>query len=227
MNLDEMTEYRKYLISHGINPDVRSSDEQKEAVNESRKNVIEFSTKVLGLSAVHPEADPKRWPGPEGQDVSAPPTNVLRKNFLQIKDLEEDYILLVNRVMLHACRRVYCLLTTEAMATICRFGFPRDLRGFITMLIDVDNHQILDQILRDDEFRNAAEFILGNLEILRNHPRIVQHIAELLPIWRGNMDAKLIRSPESLLRYILKYILKPEQVSIIIIDIYVKYFYTE
>ena len=60
MNLDEMTEYRKYLISHGINPDVRSSDEQKEAVNESRKNVIEFSTKVLGLSAVHPEADPKR-----------------------------------------------------------------------------------------------------------------------------------------------------------------------
>ena len=214
MNLEETTEYRLYLSSHGINPDVRSTDEQKAAVLESRDNVIEFTTKVLGLSAVHPQADPKRWPGPEGQDVSAPPTNVLRENFLQVTDMEEDYALLVNRVMLHACRRAYCLITTEAREAICRFGFPLTLRGFITMLTEVDNHQILDQIVRDDQFSKAAAFVLGSLELLRNHPRLVQHIPDILGIWRGNMDAKLIKSPESLLRYILKYIMKPETGSL-------------
>ena len=214
MNLEEMTDYRKYLISHGIDPDVRSSDEKKAEVQASRTNVVEFTTKALGLSAVHPEADPKRWPGPEGQDVSAPPTNVLRENFLQVTDMDEDYILLVNRVMLHACRRVYCLIITEARDTICRFGFPLTLRGFIARLAEVDNKQILDAVTRDPEFLDAASFILGNLEILRSHPRLVQHIPELLPLWRGNMDVKLIRSPETLLRYILKYILKPEAGSL-------------
>ena len=219
MNLEEMTEYRLYLSSHGINPDVRSTDEQKAAVLESRDNVIEFTTKVLGLSAVHPQADPKRWPGPEGQDVSAPPTNVLRENFLQVTDMEEDYALLVNRAMLHACRRAYCLITTEARETICRFGFPLDLRGFIAMLAEVDNHQILDQIVRDEQFSKAAAFVLGSLELLRNHPRLVQHIPDILCIWRGNIDCKLIKSPESLLRYILKYIMKPETGSLAFNDI--------
>ena len=219
MNLEDMTEYRLYLSSHGINPDVRSTDEQKAAVLESRDNVIEFTTKVLGLSAVHPQADPKRWPGPEGQDVSAPPTNVLRENFLQVTDMEEDYALLVNRAMLHACRRAYCLITTEARETICRFGFPLDLRGFIAMLAEVDNHQILDQIVRDEQFSKAAAFVLGSLELLRNHPRLVQHIPDILCIWRGNIDCKLIKSPESLLRYILKYIMKPETGSLAFNDI--------
>lgn len=60
---------------------------------------------------------------------------------------------------------------------------------------------------------NEAEFHMNELKILRNHPRIVQHIPEILSIWRGNVDQKLIESLQHLLRYLLKYVLKPEQGS--------------
>ena len=102
---------------------------------------------------------------------------------------------------------------------VCRFGFPLLLRGFDKMLAEVDEHEILDQVLRNEEFAKAAEFVFGALELLRNHPRLVAHIPELLPIWRGNMDMKLIKSPEALLKYILKYIMKPEAGSLAFTDI--------
>ena len=66
MNPAQMQEYRLHLISEGFNPDKPSSEELKAVVAESREKVIEFVTKDLGLSAVHPQADPKQWPGPEG-----------------------------------------------------------------------------------------------------------------------------------------------------------------
>ena len=65
--------------------------------------MIEFTTQDLGLSACHPQPDPKLWPGPEGQDVTAPATNCLRDNFLDVTDFETDYEHLINRAMLHAC----------------------------------------------------------------------------------------------------------------------------
>ena len=220
MNPAQMQEYRIHLISEGINPDKPSSEELKAVVAESREKVVDFVTKDLGLSAVHPQADPKQWPGPEGQDVSAPPTNCLRDNYLHLEDYDMDYIRLINRCMLHACKITYCLIRLELLNTfVCRFGFPLLLRGFDKMLAEVDEHQILDQVLRNEEFAKAAEFVLGSLELLRNHPRLVAHIPELLPIWRGNMDMKLIKSPEALLKYILKYIMKPEAGSLAFTDI--------
>ena len=86
----------------------------------------------------------------------------------------------------------------------CRFGFPQTLHGFVKMLSEVDGHQILDEIVRNEDFQEGAKFIEGSLEFLRNHPRLVGHIPELLPFWRGNIDMKLIKSPETLLKYILK-----------------------
>ena len=65
----------------------------------------------------------------------------------------------------------------------------------------------------EENMPDGAEFYRNKLNILRNHPRIVQHVPELLSIWRGNVDQKLIESLQHLLRYLLKYVLKPEQGS--------------
>ena len=96
----ELRDYTMGLKKQGINIEDPISEELRERVTECRDRVIEFSTKVLGLSSCHPQPDPKLWPGPEGQDVSAPPTNCLRENVLELTDLEEDYVRLINRVML-------------------------------------------------------------------------------------------------------------------------------
>ena len=74
----EMEEYRKEMRKHGVDLDNPSTEEMKQRVTQSRERVIDFTTKELGLSTCHPQPDPKRWPGPYGQDVSAPPTNCVR-----------------------------------------------------------------------------------------------------------------------------------------------------
>ena len=217
MSQAEMDQYRKDLQKEGIDMDKVSTEETKQEVAASRQRVIEFTTQDLGLSACHPQPDPKRWPGPYGQDVSAPATNCLRDNFLDITDFETDYEHLINRAMLHACRITYCIIESafrrENLPDRCRFGYPLTLYGFIQRLLEVDGHAIWDEIERDPEFQEGADFVYGTLEILRNHPRLVCHVPELLSLWRGNIDMKLIKNPEQLLKYILKYMMKPEQNS--------------
>ena len=214
MSEEELGEYRRELMKMGINMDEPSTEDERQEVAESRQRVIDFTTKVLGLSTCHPQSDPKLWPGPEGQNVSAPSTNSLRENFLEITDFEADYERMVNRVMLHACRITYCLVQTAFGKNRCRFGYPLTLNGFIAKLMESDGHPIWNEMVRTIGFEEGAEFLYGTLEILRNHPRMVSHIPELLPIWRGNIDQKLINSPETLLKYILKYMMKPEEGSL-------------
>ena len=62
-------------------------------VSVARKKVEEFASKHIGISAVHPQQDPKQWPGPEGQNCSRPSTNVLRKSY--DKTEENDYEMLL------------------------------------------------------------------------------------------------------------------------------------
>jgi hypothetical protein len=45
------------------------------------------------------------------------------------------------------------------------------------------------------------------------------HVPELLNIWRGKIDAKLIDDPNRFLEYALKYLLEPEQGSLLLTDI--------
>ena len=58
-----------------------------------------------------------------------------------------------------------------------------------------------------------AYFKDNQLIHLRNHPYLVNHITELLPVWRANIEAKAVTSWDQLVRYILKYTLKPEEKS--------------
>ena len=51
------------------------------------------------------------------------------------------------------------------------------------------------------------------LELLRNHPDMNNHIAELLIIWGANVDQKTIETYEQLVQYILKYVMKAEETS--------------
>ena len=61
--------------------------------------------------------------------------------------------------------------------------------------------------------KNSLKMINTTLEILRNHPDMNNHIAELLILWRANVDQKSIETYEQLVQYILKYVMKPEETS--------------
>ena len=73
--------------------------------------------------------------------------------------------------------------------------------------------------MRSDDFPLGAGFEYGKLRIVRNYPRIVMHVPELLVLWRGNVDQKLIDNPKQFLKYALKYLLKPEVGSLAFSDI--------
>ena len=109
------------------------SPEEQASILESRQKVVEFAVNHLGLSSVHPQENPKQWPGPEGQNVSKPLTNCLRKNYLNVITRKggvlEDYENLVNRVQLHGCRLSYCLKIILLNIARCRFGYPMRLNG--------------------------------------------------------------------------------------------------
>ena len=72
---------------------------------EARKRVIQFAVETVGITAVHPNEDPKMWPAPTGQNIYEPDINCLRQDYKDvIKDdetIKKDYELLCNRVEIH------------------------------------------------------------------------------------------------------------------------------
>ena len=112
----------------------------------------------------------------------------------------------------------------------CRFQYPFWLNGFKGT--NEKDSEFLEKVeltpLTDEEFAafKLEEFyrelydptvhgssFQGSLNLLRNHPTINNHIAELLVIWAANTDQKTITSYEQVLNYILKYVMKPEKAS--------------
>ena len=219
MTEEEIEQERRTFLREGVVTDHPNTEAFKQEVQESRDKVIEFTVLDLGLSACHPQIDPKLWPGPEGQNVSKPATNCLRTTFLDVEDIDQDYELLVNRVELHTCRLLYCL-KKFLESQRCRFGYPLTLVGFIERILDGEGgRKIWEEVVRSDDFPLGAGFEYGKLRIVRNHPRIVMHVPELLVLWRGNVDQKLIDNPKQFLKYALKYLLKPEVGSLAFSDI--------
>lgn len=138
---------------------------------------------------------------------------------MDVEDIDQDYELLVNRVELHTCRLLYCL-KKFLESQRCRFGYPLTLVGFIERILDGEGgRKIWEEVVRSDDFPLGAGFEYGKLRIVRNHPRIVMHVPELLVLWRGNVDQKLIDNPKQFLKYALKYLLKPEVGSLAFSDI--------
>ena len=219
MSEQEINDYNK-MMYRGAVTDHPPTEEFKSHVQSCRERVVDFTTMDLGLSAVHPQSDPKCWPAPEGINTERPVTNSLRVNLLDVLNYELDYEYLVNLVQLHGCRRTYCIIKVVGAVSgyvRCRFGYPMTLIGYRQKLMEMSD--IWDELTRLDEYLKGAGFISCRPEVIRNHPRIVCHIPELLPVWRANIDMKLISSPKQLLRYILKYIMKPEPGSLAFNDI--------
>ena len=195
------------------------TDEEQARIEESRRHVVEFAADHLGLSAVHPQVDPKLWPLPEGQAADAPEINCLREEDLDVFKSNEytlaDLERLINRVNLHHCTKTYCLkYLAELLKYICRFKFPKELHGYrFDTEKTLPNTETIVGLLQKDCAAAGADIKDGKLHLMRNHPRIVETIQELLLIWRGNCDAKLVQSLEALMRYVMKYVMKKEKNS--------------
>ena len=114
-----------------------------------------------------------------------------------------DYILLANRVQLHKCCR-YCLKIVVGMIAMCKFHYPKDLKGFDAEMVE----SLCNAVHNKMEEHPGAEFEGNELFLARNHPRLVITIQEFLLAWRGNTCTEIIKSIPQLLNYVLKYMLK-------------------
>lgn len=186
--------------------------EDHETVEAARHRVKQFSSLRLGQTAVHPEPNPGQWPPPEGPNRERPAINCLRRLFSEVfhspETLCEDCRLLTDRVQRHKCTKNYCLKSLPAapQVTFCKFFFPKDLEGFEAeqqgdFISFISNK--LGELGHD-----GARFSHNVLNLARNHPRIVDHIQELLQGWRGNINVQIVKSLQQLLEYVVKYMLK-------------------
>ena len=188
-----------------------------EVVGEARADIIDMAINRIGLVANHPELDANNWPQPEGLRSGRPTTNCLRIPFEEamLQPLQ-DLIDLVNRVMLHACKKGYCRKVDEKGKQLpCTQHFPRVQAGY-----EDHSTEEVKRLVRCLEVAVlGARFVGGELQLLRNHPRVVACIQEILQAWRANNDAQLIESTEQLIAYILKYVMKPEVGSVAFNDV--------
>ena len=190
---------------------------EKSQILNARQDIIIHSTLELGISAIHPNSTPSHWPGPYGSNVHTPPLNVLRQNYLDLKDgfeFKERHEMLVNRTMLHKCRIGYCQKQNKRDKDgnlICRFGFPKKLCGFENQYSVSDNGALYSEnINRTEEAKGGATYVGDQLTFLRNHPTVVNHVPELLNIWGANIDSNEINSYEQIINYLMKYMFKNE-----------------
>ena len=189
-----------------------AADEDHEAVEAERRLVEEFSSLRLGLTAVHPEPNPLQWPQPEGRNREKPRVNCLRMMFSDLfqdpERLREDCILLANRVQRHKCDKKYCMKPCPNIPelTTCKFKFPLPLDGFEAVQHGVQIITVLNKML--ELAHQGARFTMKDLRVMRNHPRVVETITEVMQGWRGNTNVRIIESLQQLLQYVLKYMLK-------------------
>ena len=102
---------------------------------------------------------------------------------------------------------------------MCRFNFPKLLCGYRWEYINRAESEAqrlarLESVLADGGIFEPPEIVFA-----RNHAFLVTHIPELLSLWRGNVDMKLVHNIQQLEKYLTKYIMKPEKKSVSFQDI--------
>ena len=190
-----------------------------------QKKVLKFGALAMGISACHPDQDVRNWPPPIGTNDLPPPTNALRTTVSDVandpnQDLDTDYTHIFNRTMLHKCKPGYCYNASLPKENqLCRFHYPFDLIGY---KLEYGESEVPTLIRRPNTEADPVDMGMilgGDLLYLRNHPKAVECIPELLSFWRGNVDMKVIKKTDILIRYIMKYVLKPESNSMTFNDI--------
>ena len=198
------------------------NDTEDEEIEKAREEVTTF-TQMMGVTAWHPQRNVAHWPPPEGLARERPRENVLRQRFTDVTTDEEyweRYEKLLNRTMLHTCRVGYCLKPTNNnmrqqadQRAKCRFGFEKAYHGF-QPIWDVNGSSLLGHKWIEGydhaEIGLTSDGKMTDLYLMRNHPRMVSHIPELLSIWQANIEGRPVRSYEQVIRYLLKYMMKEE-----------------
>ena len=198
------------------------NDGEDEEIEKAREEVTAF-TQMMGVTAWHPQRNVAHWPPPEGLARERPRENVLRQRFTDVSTDEEyweRYEKLLNRTMLHTCRVGYCLKPPnnnmrrqEDQRAKCRFGFEKAYHGF-QPIWDVNGSSLLGHKWMEGydhaEIGLTSDGKMTDLYLMRNHPRMVSHIPELLSIWQANIEGRPVRSYEQVIRYLLKYMMKEE-----------------
>ena len=197
----------KELEKAFIKPTVAMTMDEKIDIELAKNKLIDFSVNTIGVSAVHPNSDPKHWPSPFGSNIYGPPKNCLRQRFLDIDNMKIHYENLINRVMIHKCRFGICL-KNNIHDPSCRFNFPMNTFGF-DLMYDESGSKILSAD-RNGDLPNGADVIDEELLFIRNHPTLVHHIPEFLAVWGANVETRPVKSLKQVMRYLLKYLVKPE-----------------
>ena len=192
---------------------ILEGEEEIGEMRDRKARVVDFAVNMMGISGMNPITDAREWAPPEGLNPHPPANNALRSSIRQVErdpdvSLNEDYCALVQRVMLHTCRKNYCY-PADAQFPYCRFKYPFSLQGFRAgdseEIVDGEQSRTFSPIHRDrGTLQSGAKIESCDLKYLRNHGRIVQAIPELLSFWRGNIDVKVIKNVATLINYIGK-----------------------
>eukprot|EP01018_Ginkgo_biloba_P021168 Gb_06945 [translate_table: standard] len=118
---------------------------------------------------------------------------LLHTNQIFQTDMQRDYENLLNRVERHTiCSEGYCL-RKKGRVLKCRYNAPWQLRNESVLLIDEQGKKLY--------------------EPRRNDDRVNVHNADLLVMWRANVNWQPVTSTYVVLRYIAKYAAKSEKAS--------------
>ena len=220
-NADEGVEHAiEEFIKHGWW--ILEDEDEIRDLQDRKARVVDFAVNMMGISGMNPVSDAKEWAPPEGLNPQPPVNNPLRSSIRRVErdpdvTLDDDYSALVQRVMLHTCRKNYCYPAT-AEVPYCRFKYPFSLQGYVEgnpeeVEVEEERRTFKPIHRKQGTMPTGAKIEDTNLKFLRNHGRIVEAIPELLSFWRGNIDVKIIKNVATLINYIVKYVTKPESKS--------------
>jgi PIF1-like helicase len=189
------------------------------------------------ISTMNPREDAERLPG---LALRAPihPASV---RFSEVEDVDRDYSESINTFMRHTnCQMGRCLQTRKlpngASHIVCRMGFPKPHKevtqcrwvevGGQTQRQTTAQVQGVAVTVTEDMAAREVDLDLAAVEAIapapirrlvidtkRNDTLLVSHSPTMLHAWRANCELQAITSTESLKKYLIKYLNKPEHLS--------------
>ena len=126
-----------------------------------------------------------------GLDMPVPEWHPCQKESKELRDDQQDYIDLINKLQRHTqCSSLYCLRVNWEGKQFCRFGYPKE---------------IIEQTFMRDDNCEQLELVTA-----RNGQYVNSYSWLQLQEWRTNVNLKLILSIHAALQYISKYASKAE-----------------
>ena len=201
----------------------------------SRRQVADFSAFRLGETAIHPQKDPKQWPGKEGLNIQKPRVNCLRRQFSDVvkqntfpfqvprgrkRKQPEPENILVDEATAQRIIDDAILMVNRTQLHKCTARYCLKIVVAAAMLckfhfpkelegFSAEQIGMLYDVVQNQMADHAGAVFEGNdLKHARNHPRLVVTISEFILGWRSNNNTRFVQSVHQLIEYLLKYIMK-------------------